>query len=230
MLLDAGGVLLDERTMEQSRAEATAAVLASYVPGYSVDTYWDDIEDAVRAFSPHAYHHVFWKRLKPDLARYDEALARFETLWHPLRPPMVLMEGIVPEVRRLATRFRVGIAGQYGREILDVLDRGGMLQHLAWQFTQSDFSITKPDPRYYQQIVDACGVAADECVMVGDRIDKDVIPAKQLGMKTVRLRLGLHRHQEPRTPWEIPDVELESVVGLAAAIEELVRSAQARGD
>ena len=40
-------------------------------------------------------------------------------------------------------------------------------------------------------------------------------------MKMVRIRLGLHREQEPRLPEEIPDVELPSVVGLAQAIEQV---------
>jgi ribonucleotide monophosphatase NagD (HAD superfamily) len=54
--------------------------------------------------------------------------------------------------------------------------------------------------------------------MVGDRIDKDIIPAKQLGMKTIRVRWGLHRNQNPRSDEEHPDIELNSVVGLAKSI------------
>jgi ribonucleotide monophosphatase NagD (HAD superfamily) len=54
--------------------------------------------------------------------------------------------------------------------------------------------------------------------MVGDRIDKDVIPAKLLGMKTILIRVGLHKNQQPRIPFEVPDAELDSVIGLADAI------------
>jgi ribonucleotide monophosphatase NagD (HAD superfamily) len=60
--------------------------------------------------------------------------------------------------------------------------------------------------------------------MVGDRIDKDVIPAKQVGMRTIVVRVGLHRHQQPRIPFEIPDRELNSVVGLAEAVIDVARS------
>jgi len=225
LFLDAGGVLIDETAMEASRAEATAEVLARTVPGYSVDDYFEDIDEAVRAFSDRAYHYVFWKRLRPDVGRFNRALATFEARWRPGRPPLALTIGIDEELRRLAPRYRIGIAGQYGGDVLDLLEQHELLDHFAWRFTQADFQITKPDPRYFQQILDACGVEAPECVMVGDRIDKDVIPAKQVGMATVRIRTGLHRRQEPRIPWEIPDVELESVVGLAAAIESLTSRA-----
>ena len=121
IFLDAGGVLIDETAMEASRAEATAEVLATTVPGYSVDDYFEDIDEAVRAFSDRAYHYVFWKRLRPDVERFDRALAAFEARWRSERPPLVLTFGIDEELRRLAPRYRIGIAGQYGGELLELL-------------------------------------------------------------------------------------------------------------
>ena len=43
------------------------------------------------------------------------------------------------------------------------------------------------------------------------KIDKDVIPAKLVGMKTVRIKTGIHRNQEPRTPEEIADITVEKL-------------------
>ena len=213
VLLDAGGVLLDEAEMEASRAQATAEYLRGFVPDYTVRRYYEDIEEAVSAHSPNAYIHVFWKHLHREScqAAYDE----FVSDWRP--PPLRLMDEIAREVRELAQSFRLGIAGQYGVELNDLLRSEGLLEHFAWRFTQEDFELTKPDPRYLERICAACGVDPKECVMVGDRIDKDVVPARMLGMGTVRVRTGLHRRQESRAPSEVPDVELESVRGLALA-------------
>ena len=47
--------------------------------------------------------------------------------------------------------------------------------------------------------------------MVGDRIDKDIIPAKLVGMKTIRIRTGIHKNQEARTPEEIPDITVNEL-------------------
>ncbi len=74
-----------------------------------------------------------------------------------------------------------------------------------------DFLLTKPDPRYFEQILDKAGVEASESVMIGDRIDKDVIPAKQVGMKTIRIKTGLHRNQVARIPNEIADIEIDTI-------------------
>ncbi|MBS0522088.1 MAG: HAD family hydrolase, partial [Proteobacteria bacterium] len=64
----------------------------------------------------------------------------------------------------------------------------------------------------------ALGVAPAECIMVGDRIDNDIAPAKALGMATIRFRTGRHRRQKPRSPAETPDAEVTDVAELEAAI------------
>lgn len=47
-------------------------------------------------------------------------------------------------------------------------------------------------------------------VVVGDRLDRDIAPAKRLGLATVRIRLpeGKYSSQEPQTPEETPDCEV----------------------
>jgi ribonucleotide monophosphatase NagD (HAD superfamily) len=47
--------------------------------------------------------------------------------------------------------------------------------------------------------------------MVGDRIDKDIIPAKMVGMKTIRVKTGIHKNQKPRIPEEIPDLTVNEI-------------------
>ena len=54
--------------------------------------------------------------------------------------------------------------------------------------------------------------------MVGDRVDKDIIPAKAIGMKTIRLVTGIHAKQEPRTPEEAPDAQITSIEELPSTL------------
>ena len=56
-----------------------------------------------------------------------------------------------------------------------------------------------------------CNCNAEESIMVGDRIDKDIIPAKLIGMKTIRIRTGIHKNQEPRTPDEIAEITVNKL-------------------
>jgi putative hydrolase of the HAD superfamily len=221
VLLDAGGVILDESEHEAVRAEIIAEILADIVPGYTVDTYDSDVLEALSCYSPRIYQYVFWKHTKNDRALFDRLYDLHLERWRRLRPPIKLSAGIEKEIREISRHFKIGIAGQYGREVLQLLEKHSLLAHFAHHLTQDDFSITKPDPRYLEQLTQAMGVEPRECILVGDRIDNDIIPAKQLGMKTILVRVGLHKYQQPRIPFEIPDAQLDGITGLAAVVGRL---------
>jgi FMN phosphatase YigB (HAD superfamily) len=222
VLLDAGEVIINEAEREQVIAEIITGILSESVPGYSVASYYSDVQEAVRAYCPRVYHYVLWKHSTKNLSVFDDLYTRFRKLLQDRNPRLKLSTGFDVEVQQLASRFAIGIAGQYGREVLALLEESDLLRLFTHRLTQEDFAITKPDPRYFEQIAQRFGVLPKPCLMVGDRIDNDVIPAKQLGMKTVLIRTGLHRNQIPRIPSEIPDVELEGVGGLASAVQQVV--------
>lgn len=191
------------------------------VIGLTPGDYRADVSEAVRIFVPRVYRFVIWKHLAPDLGRFERAWNDCRAHYFADRPPLRIMPGIGDELRALYGRLKIGIAGQYGAELTGKLADEGLLELFDFQTTQDRFELTKPDPRYLLQIAAACGVAPEECIEVGDRIDKDVVPAKQAGMATILIRTGIHQEQQPRLPEEIPDVELPSVVGLAAAALDL---------
>ena len=226
VLLDAGGVILDEGEGEIEQANIISRSLESIVPGYSVEKYSSDIVEAVKSFCPNVYACVIWKYSNNDKALFDKLFTSYRAEWRERAPAMRIFAGLHEEVRAISRGYVLGIAGQYGASILELLERESILECFTHRFTQDDFSLTKPDPRYYLQIADACGVNPEQCIMVGDRIDKDIIPAKQVGMRTILIRTGLHKNQQSRTPYEIPDMELPSVVGLASAINELALKAK----
>jgi putative hydrolase of the HAD superfamily len=216
--LDAGGVILDETEHEEIRAEISVEILRAIIPGYSISAYYSDVEEAVRCFCPSVYQYVFWKSLRNDRSLFDKLYASYLNEWQKRKPPLELNSGFETEIREICRNFKVGIAGQYGQELLKLLEERSILDCFTYRLTQDDFSVTKPDLRFYEQIVKACGVDPKQCIMVGDRIDKDVIPAKLLGMKTILVRVGLHKNQMPRIPFEVPDAELNGVPGLAEAV------------
>jgi HAD superfamily hydrolase (TIGR01549 family) len=48
----------------------------------------------------------------------------------------------------------------------------------------------KPDPKIFQHAVELTGAKPEQCLMVGDRIDNDVRPAKMVGMRAVWLNMN----------------------------------------
>ncbi|MGD8922238.1 MAG: HAD family hydrolase [Candidatus Zixiibacteriota bacterium] len=230
VFLDAGGVLLDETDEEAFRSQLAVEALKAVIPDYNHEMLQEDLKESVASFSPHTYQYVFWKRLGRDHAKFHDIYRPYRDRWLNNRPALRLMSGIIPELKALSQHFRLGIAGQYGPALLDTLKANGALQYFTCRATQDEFPITKPDPRYLEMILQTCASRPECSIMVGDRVDNDVVPAKQLGMLTVRIRTGLYRVQEARIPSEVPDRELDSVIGLANTVLELARSAEMNPD
>jgi putative hydrolase of the HAD superfamily len=60
------------------------------------------------------------------------------------------------------------------------------------------------------------------CILVGDRLDKDIAPAKAAGMATIQFRSGRYRRQRPRSDAETPDAVVTDVRELEEAILALL--------
>jgi len=65
-------------------------------------------------------------------------------------------------------------------------------------------------------------VPSAQCILVGDRLDADIAPARAAGMATIQFRSGRWRRQRPRSADETPDAVVTDVAELEAAIAALV--------
>jgi beta-phosphoglucomutase-like phosphatase (HAD superfamily) len=70
----------------------------------------------------------------------------------------------------------------------------------------------------------ALDVPPDACIFVGDRLDRDIAPARARGMATIQFRSGRYRRQRPRCDAETPDAVVTDVMELEAALNALIRS------
>lgn len=85
------------------------------------------------------------------------------------------------------------------------------------------WGVSKPDPGFFDRVVQASGFDPAQILYVGDRLDNDVIPAKAAGLRAALLRRG---------PWgylhaEQPDAaRADIIVSSLAEIPEWVAAAQ----
>lgn len=220
VLMDAGGVLLDENEYEALTCRLIVKVLQKYLGTYSEANYWKDLDESIRAFSPHNRQYIIWKYCNGEVYLFYALWKEFMDLWNQEEHELKLMLGIIGELESLRKKFKIILAGQYGEELIAVLKKEHVIKLFENEMTQDDFYITKPDPRYVEQICRAAGVKPQECIMIGDRIDKDIIPAKQNKMGTVLVMAGVYKNQKPRTVDEIPDMVVEGIIGLGKKVRE----------
>ena len=211
IFLDAGGVILDEENFEDNMAKIITKVIQNYCKNYALENYWNDVSDAVYRFVPRTYEYILFKNIvNIDKFKKAKQIKNNEEQKN-LNNDFKLMDGIKGFVEQFSRNYKIGILGQYGIKFRNFLEEMNILQYFTFTEIQDSYKITKPDPRYFEAILNKCNCKAEECLMVGDRIDKDIIPVKMIGMKTIRIKTGLHKNQEPRIPEEIPDLTVNKI-------------------
>ena len=68
--------------------------------------------------------------------------------------------------------------------------------------------IAKPDLVIFEKALKLSACAAEESVMVGDRLDNDMAPAKTVGMKTVWLKQRLAAYQNAELGRDVADYQI----------------------
>jgi FMN phosphatase YigB (HAD superfamily) len=139
------------------------------------------------------------------------------------KPEWFGKDDLYPDVRPSLTRLRadglwVGIAGNQtvraGR-ILRELDLPSDL--IA---TSDDWGVSKPDPGFFRQMLKVTPGSADEILYVGDRLDNDIWPAANLGLRTALIRRGPWAtiQQDDPDADRVPTMRIDSLAELPGKI------------
>tara|TARA_A100000164_G_C21871703_1_gene755467 strand:- start:555 stop:1238 length:684 start_codon:yes stop_codon:yes gene_type:complete len=73
--------------------------------------------------------------------------------------------------------------------------------------TFNDTGARKPSPKPFKLALDKMNVGPDEALMIGDWPDRDVVGAKQIGMKTIFARYGdTFGTKESGADWDVNDI------------------------
>jgi HAD superfamily hydrolase (TIGR01549 family) len=210
VFLDAGGVILDETEFEEISSKIITDIIKNYNANYSIENYWENISEAVYKFVPKVYDFILYKNIN-NLNDFNKLKAQYKNELKQTNIKFKLMDGINNFLKISSKQYKIGILGQYGKDFRQYLKEINFYKYFTFAEIQDDYKITKPDPRYFDAVLKKCKCKPEESIMVGDRIDKDIIPAKMVGMKTIRIKTGIHKNQEPRIPDEIPDLTVNKI-------------------
>jgi 8-oxo-dGTP diphosphatase/putative hydrolase of the HAD superfamily len=225
VLFDVGGPIDTETARERAFDQALVVALAAEGIRVTPDAYAGASAQAVSAFAPSAYKAIIWSLCGGDVERARAAYSRFIAATEYL-PDIEPRPGIAELFASLrGRRLRLGLAANQPHDVLERLDAHGLGGFFEHREVSGTHGYRKPDVRLFLRCCDALGVAPDECIMVGDRIDNDIAPARSLGMHAILFRTGRHIAQQPRSWDELPCSEVTSVPELAAALDSMVGGA-----
>lgn len=97
-----------------------------------------------------------------------------------------LFPGVRTTLDALKGRLPLGIITQgRGKSQRGQIERLGVTDYFDHIFVTEEVGHTKPNLELYQACLDRAGTSGEHAIMVGDRLDWDLEPAKRLGMTTV---------------------------------------------
>lgn len=222
ILIDIGGPILDE----DHEYGAWDSFLLELLAAEGIDIYPEELARrvvaATRRCEPNPRVAVLWELVRPDVdlfRRLKEALRGFQRRHLAQGYIPRLRPGVVEALEELSSRYALALAGNQPAWIKDYLREAGVLRFFRWKLVSEEIGTRKPDPLFFSMILDGLGVPPHEAAMVGDRLDHDVLPAKLLGMYTVRVLLGPYAEQVPISPLHCPARTVRSLSELPGALE-----------
>ncbi len=134
-------------------------------------------------------------------------------------------DDLYPDVRACLDALRRGgrrviIAGNQppqARAALEAMDLG-----VDEILISDELGVQKPAPGFFTAVAAAADTAPDAIAYVGDRLDNDVLPARQAGMRTVLLRRGPWGHlHAARREAALADIVIDTLDELPARLDAL---------
>jgi putative hydrolase of the HAD superfamily len=111
----------------------------------------------------------------------------------------------------LSRKYNLGVIANQVAGTETRLVRYGLRQYLQVIVSSTEAGVSKPNPAIFTRALEQAHCAPSQAAMIGDRLDNDIFPARQMGMLTVRILQGYGRLQTPQSAAYTPDYTVGSL-------------------
>ena len=108
-------------------------------------------------------------------------------------------------------KYKLGIIANQKKGLQKRLEEFGILEFFDLVIASAEVGVSKPDKEIFEIALAKANCKPNECIMIGDRLDNDIIPANQIGMKTIWIRQGLAKYQAIKLGMEYSNFVVSSL-------------------
>jgi putative hydrolase of the HAD superfamily len=214
VFLDIGGVMYSDQRYRESLRKALRELGADFT-----DDDFDAEYAACRRAQAGSFRRRLTERFLGDASRSKEVERAASMHWRYL--PADLYPDVRPTLEELAGRYRLGVLANQPSSVRSALERDGIARFFQTWGVSEDLGLSKPDPRLFEHALSAAGSEPGRTAMVGDRLDYDMVPAGESGMRGVWLLRGEAPDEPSDEQLRIPDVVIRELSELPAALDNL---------
>ena len=117
-------------------------------------------------------------------------------------------------LKYLSINYKLGVVANQTLDALKLLKNTGINKYFRNFEVSESIGFAKPDERIFLYVMNMLEVSNEECIMIGDRIDNDIIPANNLNIYSIRIKTGRFTYQVPRDISEKPKYEIHNLLEL----------------
>lgn len=185
IFFDVGGVLLDDTKAEQRRTQLLLDICLKHDPSLRTEDVLHARRVASAKIGPletNVIEFVLHDPVQQQIA-LEEVNRRSEEIGYvqnsSLRPEAIEV------TEQLSKKYKLGIMANQPEQTRRRLEEYGLLHHFHHTGMSGSYGFHKPDPRLFKEIFKEIGANPERSVMIDDNIERGLVPAKALGMKTI---------------------------------------------
>lgn len=112
----------------------------------------------------------------------------------------------------LSQKYKIGIIANQSLGTAERLREKGILQYIDLVVTSAEEGVKKPNPEIFNIALKRAKCLPNKAIMVGDRLDNDIAPAKKIGMKTIWVKQGFGGLSSYQNNDEVPDLAVSNLM------------------
>jgi len=121
-------------------------------------------------------------------------------------------------LKNLSRKYKIGVIANQSLGSEKRLENFGILKYIDLVIASAETGAAKPDKRIFEIALERSNCEAYRAVMIGDRIDNDIVPAKMLGMRTIWIKQGFGRYWNITRENERADYEVNSLTEICSLL------------
>lgn len=120
-----------------------------------------------------------------------------KTPWH--SDDEILYQDTIDVLEYLISKgYKLGVIANQKKGLESRLEEFGILKYFNLVIASEEVGVSKPEKEIFNIALSKAKCQPNECVMIGDRLDNDIIPAHLIGMVTIWIRQGLSKYQDKK--------------------------------
>lgn len=194
LFFDVGSTIMNEQTAYEHRMRDIAKL---------ADISFEKIYEMALAF---------YKQNKKGDLEAAKALGIELPVWH--KEDEVLYDDAIQCLEFLSKKYKIGVIANQSLGTKERLAQKGVLKYIDLVIASAEEGVAKPDRKIFEIALERSNCKAANSIMIGDRIDNDIVPAKLIGMNTIWIKQGFGRYWKISQEIEKPDFVVNNLLEL----------------